>query len=175
MDIQKVKVEDIQKLTGDVTIDITGKIVIPASWIYYQMKLKNIQPLDVNKLRETLGGCVIFDIMVNAKRDQKGKSFLKLVDLVIMDTAKGIDRFVECDGRVRLTVNGKQVNDIDFKRKLSDNWYRANDPEKKPIISLNGEFEHEANFNSNMLKMVKPYGVRLKSIAVVKESSELFS
>jgi len=174
MDIQKVKPNDIVSMPDDGAIDITGNIVIPVSWIYYQMKLKNVKPLDVDKLRETLGGSIILDVMINAKRDEKSLSYLKKVDLLIMDTNSGKDRYLCCSGRVKLIVNGKIVNDINFKHKLSDGWY-YNDKPNETFIDFDGEFEHEANFNQAILKMLKPYGIKLKKITAIRETSDLFN
>jgi hypothetical protein len=176
VDIQKISRNEIIVLNEDKQIDIEGKLCIPVSWIYFQLKLHNIEEMDTSELMKTLGGRMILDVLVNSKRDEEWKSTLRFVELAIIDLENGNDKlYFIGNHRIYLTIGEKKVNSLNFKYLVRDCWKDKEGNKIPNYAYVAGDYANEFDFNSRALLMVKPYGLKLKQMAVCHDAKELFN
>lgn len=177
MDVQKVRPDDIITVTSNISsFDLTGKVCVPVSWLYFQMRESNIAAMSIEELQSSLGGRVCLDVMLNAKKDEKHLSTLRYVDLCVMNLQNGIDKFYNFgDAKVIFMVEGVKVNVINFAHKLCEGLVDYREPDGETCIRMDGSFANELDFNEHMLMMVKPYKIKLKKPTLLHDSSEFFA
>lgn len=180
MDVQKVTPDCIQTIKTEEDVlrwDITGCVVIPVSWLYYQAKLRNVTVNSWDKLESSLGGRVCLDVIINAKRDDFLNSFLRDVDILAMKTDDGGNEFYNFDeNKVNFSVNGRKVNTLDFKHRLYNvdiDYYYLQNYGCETAIRLAGDVAHEMDFNKHALIMVKKYGINLKRNPILNDINDL--
>lgn len=178
MDVQKVRADQIDSVTNAGTQDfnITGRIIIPASWIYFQVKMDNLKVKSLEKLRDTLGGRIILDIIVIAMNDEKWRSPVQNIDLLCLDTKSGVNKYYYITNtEVVLLVNGKVVNTLNFSNKYfhgDEKLYMNCD---YPEIGFSGDVSQEMGCNDSMMSMVGKYGLRIKNDPIIHDLNELLS